>query len=99
MRNDTIIDALETCKAILVQELKKELLNKPDHEAEVDVKIVGWVDDYEGNWGHELETITKVWYSDEKDMIFVIYDGYDHQYEDEIDLFNIGEIASIIDDM
>ena len=95
MISQIAIDALEACKDVLIDVLYKELKSTPGNRTEIFVPIMGKQDYYCGNYS--TNTITAVSIDKEHDVVMVDYESFDEQFRDPIELFNIGEIADIID--
>ena len=97
MFNQTVIDALESCKEILINELYKELKETPGHRVEINVLIVGEQDYYSDNYTTNTITAVYLGEKDEHDVVMVDYESFEEEFRDPIELFKIGEIADVID--
>jgi len=95
MLNTVVIEALESCKEILVHELYEELKRTPGNRTEINVPIMGEQDYYCGDYS--TNTITAVSIDKEHDVVMVDYESFEEEFRDPIDLFNVGEMADIID--
>lgn len=96
MKSNIAIDALEMCKAILIDIVKKQLKNAPNNEVKMHVTLPTAVSDaYVDDEVLSFDTITSV--SLEFDNVMVSYEDYYKQHKDGIESFTIDEISKIID--
>ena len=101
MKNDNVINALETCKTVLVNELKKYVESVPDKKVECWVPLPIYADDTYGLDGYwSQNTITKLFIDKETGILMAEFEDYDEQYCEPVDeCFIVGEIAKIIDSL
>lgn len=97
MISQIAIDALEACKDILIDVLYKELKDTPGHRVEINVPIMGEQDYYSGNYSTDTITAVYLGEKEEHDVVMVDYENYEGEFRDPIELFNVGEIADVID--
>lgn len=97
MVSQIVVDALEVCKDILIDVLYRELKETPGHRVEINVPTIGGQDYSSGNY--LTDTITAVYLGEKEghDVVMVEYENFEEEFRDPIELFNVGEIADIID--
>lgn len=98
MKNDNAINALEACKKVLIEELRKYLDTKQNKKIDCRVYLPIYTDDTYGLDGYWTQyTVTEL-YLDGDNRVYAVFEDYDEQYEDPVDeCFNVGEIAKMID--
>lgn len=98
MINQIAIDALESCKKVLVEEIRKYLAALPAKEVKCWVHLPVYTDDTYGLDGYWTQNTVTSLRLDRRNNVIVQYEDYDEQYKDGIeDCFTVGEIAKIID--
>jgi len=99
MKNNTIITALEFCKAVLIEELRAYVAGKPGQEVNCCVYLPIYTDDtynLDGYWSQEI--VKKLFIDPDTKLLMVgIEEDDELAYEPIGECFNVGEIASIID--
>lgn len=98
MVNNNAIAALEACKKVLIDELKKYLESKPGKRVKCNVILPIYANDTYGLDGYwDQYTVTEL-YLDDEGRVYAIFEDYDEQFEDPLDeCFIVGEIAKIVD--
>lgn len=96
MLSQTVIDALESCKAVLIDELYKELKEAPGWKREINIPIMGEQDYYSGNYSTETITAVYLGKNEERDVVMVDYENFDEQFRDPVELFTVDNISDIL---
>ena len=99
MKNDNIVKALESCKAVLIDELRKYVEAQQEKEVKCWIKLPVYTDDTYGLDGYWVQnTVTRIFIDKETDILMADFEDYDEEFQDPVDeCFDVGEIASIID--
>lgn len=101
MKNDIVIDALENCKRILVEELRKYVSSQSGKSIKCCVYLPIYADDtynLDGYWSQN--TVTRLFIDNETGLLMAEYEDYDEQFCDSLDeCFITGEIAKIVDSL
>ena len=98
MKSNIAIDALEMCKAILIDVVKEQLKNAPNNEVKMRITLPTTVSDtYVDDEVLSFDTVTSV--SLESGDVMVSYEDYYEQHKDGIESFTIDEISKIIDEL
>lgn len=101
MKNDRIIDALEACRQILIDELEKYVESLPGKEVKCNIYLPIYADDtynLDGYWSQN--TVTRLFIDNETGLLMAEYEDYDEQFCDSLDeCFITGEIAKIVDSL
>lgn len=101
MKNDNVINALEECKKVLIEELKKYVESQPGKTVKCYIHLPIYTDDtynLDGYWSQN--TVTRLFIDQETDNLVAEYEDYDEQFLDTVsECFVVGEIAKIIDSL
>lgn len=101
MKNDRIIDALEACRQILIDELEKYVESQPGKEVKCNIYLPIYADDtynLDGYWSQN--TVTRLFIDNKTGLLMAEYEDYDEQFCDSLDeCFITGEIAKIVDSL
>ena len=101
MKNNNTIDALEACKAVLVEELRKYVESKPEKTVKCWARLPIYVDDtygLDGYWNQNVVTGLNI--DEETGVLMATFEDYDEEFWEPLDeCFNVGEIAKILDSL
>lgn len=99
MTNTRIIDALEECKKILIDEIRRFLEKKKNKKFKCFIHLPIYTDDTYGLDGYWSENTVKAVYIDkETNEVMVHFTDDREDFDDSLnDCFNVGEIAAILD--
>lgn len=100
MTSENIIKALNRCRFVLENELRKILKTKPNFSASVDLPILGASVKSCGDRvmlnSSDVDFVTRV-YINNDGIIMVHYENSYGSSDGSLELFNVGEIADIVD--
>ena len=93
MISEEAIDALESCKEIIINEIKRDLNHTPGNRCNIRVY---YLDSYDGE--PTMETITSVYLSGEQVMVDY-EDIFGDKYSDPMELFTVDTVAEVLSQM